>query len=421
MIMHTVLALLAAAFFAGSAFGLTMEGAVSLALENNHRIKQFERQESASREDVGAARSGFFPSLDLMYSYTESTEEIFFGAWQYTVSTSYNLFDGFSDLNGLRAARAEARASLYRKRGVMADTVLSVKTAYAEVLRARRLEETARESVELLERQVRDSELFFREGLIARNELLEVQVELASARQELLQAEGNRRVALKRLERAMGAEVPEGEEITDLSEAPDGVEETFEALSEEMLGQRSELNFLRLRRDARRHEMKALKGGYLPEVDLTVSYDVREESTLTRISDTENEELRGVVTARWNLFDGFGTTHRKKSAMYLTRAAEQELRDTEEELLFQLREALEDYRISKGKLEVARTAVSQAEENYRVTESRFRERVATGTDLLDARNFLTRARNQYFNALYDIHIAVARIERVVEREAVRGE
>lgn len=421
MIRKTALALLAAAFLAGSAFALTMEEAVSLALQNNHRIKQFERQESASREEVGAARSSFYPSLDLMYSYADSTEELFSSAWQYTASASYNLFDGFSDLNGLRGAKAEALASLYRKRGVIADTVLSVKAAYAEVLRARRLEETARESVELLERQVRDSELFFREGLIAKNELLEVQVELASASQELLQAEGNRRVAFKRLERAIGTAVSGGEEITDLSEAPVAVEETFEALAEEMLDRRSELNLLRARRDARRHEVKALKGGFLPEVDLTVTYDVREDGTLTGISDAENDELRGVVTARWNIFDGLGTTHRKNSAMYLERAAEQELRDTEEELLFQLREALEEYRISKGKLEVARTAISQAEENYRVTESRFRERVATGTDLLDARSFLTRARSQYFNALYDIHIAVARIERVVERKAVKGE
>lgn len=416
MMRRTAAAFLAAAFLSGSAFGLTMEEAVSLALENNYRIRQFQRQESAAREGVGSARAGFYPSLDLSYSYTESTEELFFGAWEYSASASYNLFNGFSDLNGLRGAKSEALASLYQRKAVLADTALSARTAYAEVLRALRLEETARESVELLERQVRDSGLFFREGLIAKNELLKVQVELATARQEFLQAEGNRRVALKRLERVMGAVVPDGEALADLAETPKGVEKSFEALREEMLGQRSELAFLRARRDARRFEMDSIKGDFWPELGVTVSYDVTEESTLSRLSGIENEELRGVFTARWNLFNGFRTTHERNRAGYLAGAAEQELLDTEEELSFQLREALEDYSISTGKLDVARTAVSQAEENYRVTESRFRERVATGTDLLDARNFLTRARNQYFNALYDIHISVARVERVVERD-----
>ncbi|HSL98704.1 MAG TPA: TolC family protein, partial [Candidatus Limnocylindria bacterium] len=56
----------------------------------------------------------------------------------------------------------------------------------------------------------------------------------------------------------------------------------------------------------------------------------------------------------------------------------------------------------------------QAEENYRITENQFRERVATSTDLLDARVFLTRARNEYNNAVYNLSLSLAALERVVE-------
>jgi outer membrane protein TolC len=63
---------------------------------------------------------------------------------------------------------------------------------------------------------------------------------------------------------------------------------------------------------------------------------------------------------------------------------------------------------------VAEVAIDQGEENYRVVESQFKERVATSTDLLDARFLLTRAKNQYNDAVNDLRLSAAQIERVLE-------
>lgn len=416
-----LVSLFAAVLTMGSALGLTIDEAVEMALENNHRIKQFGHLESSSRAETGSARANFFPALDLSYSYTESTEDVFLTdnkSSVFTAQAAYNLFNGFSDLKGLGQAKSAAAASRYQKMSVIADVVLAVKTAYTEVLRAARAEETASESVELLERQGRDAELFFREGLIAKNELLKVQVELASARQELLQAEGNRRISLRKLERAMGVGLSPEEEVLDISGRPRVDELSFDALKEEMFSRRSELKYLRAFRDSHRYGMQSVRGGYMPRVDVVFSYNrYLYTQGASPFFPSYDSDTRGMLTAKWNLFDGLRTTYGAARFKYLMEAAEEELRDTEEELLFQLREALEGYVISEGKLGVADRAVDQAEENYRVTQSQFRERVATTTDLLDARSFLTRARNQYNDALYDLHLAAARIERVVERGA----
>ncbi len=121
-----------------------------------------------------------------------------------------------------------------------------------------------------------------------------------------------------------------------------------------------------------------------------------------------------MLTATWNIFDGLQRKHEIEKARYLQEATAEELRDAEDEVLLQLSEALEGYRVSGGKLDAAQVAVEQAEENYRVTDNQFRNRLATSTDLLDARFFLTRAKNQRNNALYDIHAWRARVERAVE-------
>jgi outer membrane protein TolC len=59
--------------------------------------------------------------------------------------------------------------------------------------------------------------------------------------------------------------------------------------------------------------------------------------------------------------------------------------------------------------------VTQAEENYRVNENRYQANVASTVDLLDAQEFLTRARNERVKAQYDLFRSAAVIERVLER------
>ena len=74
-------------------------------------------------------------------------------------------------------------------------------------------------------------------------------------------------------------------------------------------------------------------------------------------------------------------------------------------LTLQLQTALEAFRVSEENLTTAATAVVQAEENYRVNENRYQANVATTVDLLDAQEFLTRARNEKVKAFYDFHLA----------------
>jgi outer membrane protein TolC len=68
-------------------------------------------------------------------------------------------------------------------------------------------------------------------------------------------------------------------------------------------------------------------------------------------------------------------------------------------------------------IKVAQTALAQAEENFRLYKEQYAEQMATTTDVLDAQNLLTEAKNNYYNALSDYHIAMAQLERAVGRDA----
>ena len=402
-----------------SGTGLTMDEAVSLALANNRRVKDFRQRAEAQRNRVESGKAPFWPELETEYTYER--QENVFSIFQtedssvFTAEARYNLFRGFSDLNALKSARSTLAAARFEQKAEEADVVLEVKRAFIEALRAQRNLEVARESVALLERQKRDAELFYRGGLTAKNEFLKVEVELASARQDLLRSESAFRLARKTLERTAGVPIAEGEPIEEfVFGEPLELEEA--ALAARMLEQRSELLFLAAQREARERTRESIRGRYLPSVDLSVSHSRFGETFAFEGRDDPlfDSDTRASVEAKWNLFEGFRTRYDILAETSEIRAIEERILDARADILLQLKSAVEEYRVSAGRIDLSRKAVEQAEENYRITESQFKERVSTATDLLDARVFLTRARTEFNSAYYDLRLSLATLERVVE-------
>jgi outer membrane protein TolC len=315
----------------------------------------------------------------------------------------------------LHEARYRASAANYQRRSVVADIVLEVKEAYIEILRARRNVETEGKSVELLAQQRHDTQLRLEQGLIARNDLLRVDVEMATAQQRLALAEGRFEITRKVLAKALGRALDSEETISDFSlePAPPGQEEE---LRQEMFAKRSELHYLRSLLAAQKSGRKAVQGDLMPDVDLVLSYDRFGNNGLPQTGDADyDSESRAIVQASWTLFSGFDTSYELVERKHEIRARQEEIKSTEDQLTLQLQTALEAFRVSERNLATAVTAVTQAEENYRVNENRYQANIATTVDLLDAQEFLTRARNEKVKAQYDLFRSAAVIERVLER------
>ena len=68
---------------------------------------------------------------------------------------------------------------------------------------------------------------------------------------------------------------------------------------------------------------------------------------------------------------------------------------------------------SKDKIAVAEESVSQAKENYRVTNETFKKGLALNSDLLDSEVALLQANTNYIQALVDYELAKARLEKSI--------
>ena len=403
-------------FLTGTAHALTMDEAVDLTLKNNNKIKAYAQKEKSQHYQVKASKSEFLPNLDLSYSYTKLDEASAFQDKESStasIEASYNLFNGFIDSNKVDEARSLLHAYEYERKAVEADIIYSVKIAYIEVLRARKGVQVERETVELLKKEKKDAVFFYREGMAAKNELLKVEVELASARQKYLVSKSRLVTAIDRLSRFTGVTFNNEVDISDLSHEKE-ISKNYQKLRGSEPEKRSELKYLQAFRQSKEYTLKSARGEYLPTIDLSFSQSSFGDSTSPSGRSGDDDETRAMVTARWELFDMVKKSPATKAIMSEISAISARIEDLKDELKLQLSSAIEGHGLAVGRIEVAGKGVELAKENYRITSNQFRQQIATSTDLLDAGIALSRAKNDYNNARYDLHEAIVKIERVEE-------
>ncbi len=413
-----ILGLVSLTLVSNSVQALTIDQAVADALQHNPQIQQFLEIESAASARTDVAKAPFWPRIDTNYRYWWEDRDPNLDNRKLSVAEAradYNLFNGGSDWFRLHEARYKASAANYKRRSIVADIVLEAKKAYIEILRAKRNVATEGKSVELLAQQRHDTQLRLEQGLIARNDLLRVDVEMATAQQRLALAKGRYEIARNVMAKTLGRTLGSEEQVADFSLQPVSLQQE-EVLRQVMFTKRSELHFLRSLLAGQEAGRKAVQGDLMPDVDLILSYTWFDNNGLPEISYAGyDSETKAIVQASWTLFSGFDTSYELIGRKHEIRSRQEEIKATEDQLTLQLQTALEAFRVSERNLATAITAVVQAEENYRVNDNRYQANVASTVDLLDAQEFLTRARNEKVKAQYDLFLAEAVIERVLER------
>jgi len=410
---------LAVFVLAPQAFALTMDEAVSTALEKNYKVLASKQQVESSRYTAEAAKTPYMPQVDADYTYAKSSENAYGTEDEIAtleLTAQYNLFNGFSDKFNLKAAKSAYMAEMNNADATKQDIALSVKKAYINVLSAIDSVKVAENAYTLLENQLKDIKLSYEVGYVAKNEVLKVEAELSSSLQSVLSAKSAVKIAIFNLENLMDTQLPADETFAQLEEYNGSMGE-YDDLKQTMLKQRSELKYLQQLIDAKNYSIKSKKGGYYPKLNVGASYySYGEDMSPSDRTYTYDNETVMYLNIKMNLFDGLNKYNATKSLQADKLAMMQTLRETKASMNLQLKNALENLDLADASLNAADKELTSAQENYRITKSQFKQKVATNTDLMDARVMLTRAENTYNKAKFNIHRAVADIERIIEKK-----
>ena len=403
------------AFLAVNLNALTLDEAVKKALDNNFDIQGKNYDYIESLENVKSNNSNYLPKLDASYGFTNTDKaNVGFESDELTASLklSYNLFNGFKDLALKESSVYLSLSSQYSLNATKQDIILDTKTAYINYLDKQNALETYKSAYVLFQEQYEDSLHRYEQGLIAKNDLLQVQVNMSSAKQNVVKAQGDLKVALFQLSNILGGINLENETIEKLNE------QTLKSsvYDEKLLENRSEIQALKMNLESIKELEKSAKAGYYPKVDASVSHNKYYDELSRKIENKEDNQNIANITATWNLYNGGYDS--SQTAIYKTKylSASSLLSKTKLDIKLQYENAKSNYEVAIDNLETSKLALLQAQENYSIVKNRFDEGVSTSTDLTDANYLLTQAKQGFNRAYFDKFIAISTLDRIIEKE-----
>jgi len=425
---------------------MSLPESIDLALKRSvtlHAAKEGTRGAEAQRKE---AFTGFLPKFSASYNYTRLNEDPSVTSpgstlvlpppvgsvtvppstyqagtkdnYNWTIEARQPLFAGGAIRANYEASRLGAEIARHEETATVQDLVREVKVSYFDILKAGRIQEVAKQSVERLKAHRDTAQGFYDVGIIPRNDLLYAEVELANGRQFLVRAENGVEMAKAKFNTILRREINAPVEIEDiLTDRP--YEKSLEASIAAALEKRPEIMAYALRLEQARSIVKLSKSEYYPNVSLVGNY-VKYGDTpgVSGSSYKDQESWYVMAVANWTFWEWGKTKNRVDAGLSRENQAADILANIKDQIILEVKNAWLLLREAETQIHVARQAIEQAEENFRINTERYREQVGTSTDVIDSQTLLTKARSDYFNALGDVGIGRARLERAMG-EAVR--
>ena len=438
---------------AASAEGEDLGEAWRIALAVDQQLQASRNQSLAAGWDLAAARSRQYPQLKTFNtpafltnplfpstagaggsgssgsgsssSGAGSQKMFFFSA----VTATQPLYTGGQVSNTIRAGQAQVNAARADEARTALDLMLDVSFAYLGVLRTNRALQVVQSNVDNLSSQARDVGNLVREGRSIKNDLLATQVALANARQNEVRARNdldNARAAYNRyLGRPLDLVVP----LDELAPPPptgSGAEKmlakTAGPPTDPVMGDKGQLNSLidhalrarpelaGLSEQARALAFQAVaeRGATKPQASFVVA-NIYQNSQVIATPDFG----AAAFILSWTMFDGGAARRRSMAIKERENATLHQRSDLASRIALQVRQAWLAVQEAKLRVDVNRASVYQAEENLRVTKSRYLERRAINTEVLDAENLRVQSYNNYYNSVYDVVQADLRLRHDV--------
>jgi len=414
---------------------ISLDEAVKIAVANNALIKEANENLKGANEERKSALADYFPKLSAEYSYTRLNEaptldfpsialpgftipgmEVALGdeeMYKWNLTLTQPLFTGFAIYNKHRLAKLGVDIEEFNRELAILDVVKDVKRAYFGLLMAKKFAGMADDAVENLKSHEKDAEKIYKEGIIPYNDLLKAKVALANVVQQREKAKASEKIAMSALNILLDFDIDKKIEIEDIRTTP-ATSYKIPDVIDMAMANRPELKLLNLTIKSLGYGSKLVKSAYLPQIAAVGRY----EQTGTDIQATENEygDVQNsvmLIQAKWSLFEGGKTRADAAKYRYSKRALMKKYEWIEKGIKLEIKNAFSNLQVSEKNIHTAKSSLAQAKENWRITNLQYREQIASSTEVLDARTFLTQAETNYYSALYGYMISLADLERAM--------
>jgi outer membrane protein TolC len=382
---------------------LTVEAAVSVALDGHPSIRAAEMGIVAAREQVGQRRAAYYPDLVANAGYSRWERHAFLpegisspslassigptNDWFAGLSGRLLLYDSGERAARVRSALAGERTASAEAGQLRQDLVLRVHESFNGFVAAVQARDVAGQEQARTQEHLRIAEARKAAGAVPGGDVVRARVGVSEARLHVVSADHVVRVAAGRLATAMGLppETPLNVAPQDAALAPPPAVR-LEASMSRALEERPVLAAGRSGIEAARGALDAARSQFGPRLSTDWRFGWRDSAWLP-----EDRDWSVGVAVQWTLFDGGARRRSRAQAQAELSRAEAALSGRQLEVRQEVWAALSRLDESYEAARAAEDLVIAAEESLRVARERYQLGAGTLVDLLDADASLARA------------------------------
>jgi len=416
---------------------LSLDSCKTLALLNNHKIKEAAYDVTQSKQQKNAAFTNYFPKVNASGFAFKASDylvkakipsmnlPVYDGnpvnllnptQFAYVPSIPINLLDymnvatimatqpvfaGGQIINGNRLAKVGYEINLEKQNLTNTDVLVRTEELYWAVIALREKTKTLSSYRRLLDTLQRDVSVAHKAGLVQRNDLLKVELKLNEVEINALKLRNGIDMTQRALCQQIGIIYDSTLTLIDPQTEP-VLPQQFYMQPGTAVSNRSEIKMLSQAVVAEELQKKMTLGGNLPTAAIGVAgfyVDAMNSSTTNAVA---------FATVSIPISDWWGGIHKIRQNQAKVESARNKLAETSELLTLQIEQAnneLNEYYFQAG---IAQKSVEQARENMKVTNDNYTAGISSMSDLLEAQSVYQNALDNLIEARCNYQVKKAR-------------
>jgi outer membrane protein TolC len=398
---------------------LTLQDAIDTALRNNREVQAARLTVDRSQAGVSEAQASNAIQLGLTGDATYQGSPLFtsdptsgnlrnsfgtsssFGSGTSTdvqggLRATYSLLNAGRNTSTIRAAEEQVnfdRLDLLRVEQLTRGNVI---TAYFDLQAADSSVIINQAAVKDATRSLSDAQLQEKAGVGTKFDVLRAQVQLATANQDLTNAQGQQQTARKKIAQILSVdqntEYKAADAVRELGTWGNSLEDSVVLAYKN----RPEVQQQLARRNISQQQQIVASAADAPQVNLVGNYGIG-KSLSSSTSARDNYSLGAQVS--WNFWDGGAARSRSSQQKVAQEISENQFTTARNQIRFEVEQAYNNLGANQKNIITSTQALKQAEESLKLARLRFQAGVGTQTDVIQAQTELARARGNRITAI----------------------
>ncbi len=409
---------------------ITLEEGIQIGLQNSKTLHSSKMKVLSAEANLSAISTLQLPSLSLNASYTHLSPVNPFAVptpfGVFTISPSildnYNLklslqqplFTGFKLSSSSKIAEDNSLAAKQQYTQDEQNLILNIKNAYWGLFSAEKLKKAVDDNFLQVKAHLADIQNFFKQGLSTKNDVLKVEVQLSEIELQQIDAKNSVKIAIVNLDNVIGLPLSSDLQIPQNVSVSDNNEYDLTELIKEAIQNRPDLKAMEYQVEASKTGIALAQSNWYPQIYLTGNYYYSKPNQRILPSRNQFDATWDVgIGLSFNIWNWGATKDQTTQAEAQYEQSNDGLKSMKDAITLEVTQDYYNMIKAKEKILVAEQTVSQAEENYRVTDDKFKQGLALNSELLDAETALLQAKTNQIQSLADYELAVARIQRSI--------